>query len=145
MGLKDKIYLLTGILAATGVFYGPQANASLSSSFGTISSLSSYTITDTGSNSIFTDTWAFQVAGNALLNDSLSSTGITGSVIQGVELTSVELFQGATLIDKAILYTNITIIPVVNLLVTNYFANMSNITLVADQQYILGVCLTSPV
>jgi hypothetical protein len=138
MRFMNKICLL--ILVVTSAFYGSQANANLTTPLGTIPSLFSYTTTNTGSDSIFTDIWTFQVAANALLNDSQSSTGITGLYTQGVDLTSVKLFDGASLVATGTLTAAVTVVPTTPALtITNYFENLSNIVLTTGHQYTLQV------
>jgi len=139
MKLDKKAGLLTGSMLLLSAFYGPQASAS-DFPLGTIAALASYTTTDTGVNAAFTDTWDFQVSGNALLNDSQSATGITGLFSQGVDLTSVQLFDGASLIATGALVTNTTIVPTnPALYITNYFDSLNNIALSVGHQYTLQV------
>jgi len=139
MKLKKKAGLLAAGMLMLGTFYGPQASAS-DFPLGTIAALASYATTDSGSASAFTDTWDFQVSGNALLNDSQSATGVTGLYTQGVDITSVQLFDGASLIATGTLTQSLTVVPTIPALdITNYYDSLSNVALTVGQQYTLQV------
>ncbi len=137
MKLNKKAGLLTGSMLMLGAFYGPQASAT-DFPLSVIAALSTYTTTDAGSASSFTDTWDFQVSGNALLNDFQNATGFTGYVTSGVDLTSLQLFDGASLVATGTLTQSLSVVPTSPALdVTSYTEGLSNIALNAGDMYTL--------
>jgi hypothetical protein len=160
MKLNKKAGLLTGILIIGGAGYVPSVHAQdlgapLSLPFGD-PALSNSAI----AAGFFSDVWSFSVDANAVLVDTEYST-ITKQVLtipglgtettqSGIQLTSVELFQGS--ISLANMIADATIIPgystpVVTSIftgtqtttVTSYTTFLNNIPLIAGDNYILQI------
>jgi hypothetical protein len=139
MKLYKKASLLTGGMLMLGAFYGPQASAA-DFPLGVIAALSSYNTTDTGTASSFTDSWTFQVSGDAVLNDSQSSSGTSGLYSGGVDLTSLQLFDGSTLVATGSISAKLAFeipTPGIPTDVTSYYASLNNFALMAGESYTL--------
>ncbi len=97
--------LLAGIVTLTANIFAPIANASTTTNLGSLS-LPFGAVTSDNSlagNSAFSDLWTFTLGTSAVLVDSqVSSTitetstipGYSGSSVNGVQLSSVQLFSG---------------------------------------------------
>ena len=145
MKLNKKAGLLTGGMFLLGSFLAPQASAN-DINLGVIPALFSQHAGDTSPlppafvAGAFTDTFDFQVSGNALLNDYQTATGYSGSYSGGVDITSLTLWDNGILVATGGLTQSIATIPTVPALVIDtYTDTLSNILLVAGDTYTLKV------
>ena len=145
MNTKHKAGLSAAIIALMAGAYMPLANADQVVDLGALPGSTSVAIgnSNLAPGAGFTDQWNFQVASDAAVVDTQNSVEFVGigafaSFSSGVELASVALYEGGTLLSNANLSVSSTPIPPLGS-TDSYNSSLTYASLLAGHSYTLEI------